>query len=74
VSTRIDLRSDTVTATSSLLAAAAFRQVPAPDGVMTPEQVLVNVVGDRVRFVTHRDVSTSDIESAAEAWGRIGDG
>jgi threonine aldolase len=36
--------------------------------------VLVNVVGDRVRFVTHRDVSTSDIETAAEAWGRIRSG
>jgi threonine aldolase len=33
--------------------------------------VLVNVVGFRVRFVTHRDVSAADIELAADAWEAI---
>ncbi len=35
------------------------------------EGVLVNVVAGRVRLVTHRDVSTDDIERAIEAWRRV---
>lgn len=33
--------------------------------------VLVNVVGDRVRFVTHCDVSTTDVGAALEAWQTV---
>jgi threonine aldolase len=35
--------------------------------------VLVNVAGSRVRFVTHRDVSATDVAAAALAWKRIAD-
>lgn len=38
------------------------------------EGVLVNVVAGRVRFVTHRDVSGSDIETAIGAWRTIAGG
>jgi threonine aldolase len=41
---------------------------------LADEGVLVNVVGHRVRFVTHRDVSAADIGVALEAWGAIADG
>jgi threonine aldolase len=36
--------------------------------------VLVNVVGSRVRFVTHRDISSADVEAAADAWEEIARG
>lgn len=36
------------------------------------EGVLANVVEDRIRMVTHRDVSAEDIDAAIAAWGRIG--
>src|SRR2546423_6600280 len=62
--------------TNILFADPGVVGIRANDAATRPESlgVLVNVVGDRVRVVTHRDVSTSDVETAAESWGRIGDG
>ena len=55
---------------------------PSPLGLSAAEMaerlgaqgVLVNVVTDRVRFVTHLDVSTDDVTVAARVWRRIVDG
>lgn len=38
---------------------------------LAEEDVLVNVAGHRVRFVTHRDVNAADVTAAADAWKRI---
>jgi threonine aldolase len=38
------------------------------------EGVLANTVDGRVRFVTHQDVSSKDIDDAVEAWRRIARG
>ena len=38
------------------------------------EGVLANVVGGRVRFVTHRDVSAADVETAIDTWRRVTSG
>ena len=33
--------------------------------------VLANVVAGRIRFVTHRDVTTDDMDAAVAVWGRL---
>jgi threonine aldolase len=40
---------------------------------LAEDGVLVNVVGGRVRFVTHRDVSAADIRTAIDAWRTVAD-
>ncbi len=39
--------------------------------LLRDEGILVNVVGGRIRMVTHRDVSAEDIENAIAAWHRV---
>ncbi len=39
--------------------------------MLREEGILANVVGGRVRFVTHRDASAEDIEDAIAVWGRM---
>jgi threonine aldolase len=38
------------------------------------EGVLATIVAGKVRMLTHRDVSTADIDKAVEAWRRIAAG
>jgi len=38
------------------------------------EGVLATIVAGKVRMVTHRDVSSADIEGAIAAWGRVAQG
>jgi threonine aldolase len=39
--------------------------------LLAAEEVLVSIIGERLRMVTHVDVSASDIAAALDAWHRI---
>lgn len=40
-------------------------------GRLREEGVLANVLGERIRLVTHRDVTSADVDAAVAAWRRI---
>jgi threonine aldolase len=39
--------------------------------LLAAEGVLVTIIGDRVRMLTHVDVTAADIAAALDAWRRI---